>query len=73
MAGTIAHEIGHSLGLAMVPGHPDEHHNLGDNPGWLMDEGIHRPFAERAEIDGHGPEFFGAPNFQYLQQILPED
>jgi hypothetical protein len=73
VAGTIAHEIGHSLGLAFVADQPDRLHNPGDNPGWIMDEGIHRPFAERAEIDGQGPEFFGEPNYRYLQQILPED
>jgi hypothetical protein len=72
VGGTVAHEIGHSLGLAMVPGHPEEYHNLGDNPAWLMDAGTYRPFEERAEVDGQGPEVFAPYNFDYLYQILPK-
>jgi len=73
VGGTVAHEIGHSLGLAMVPGHPEEYHNIGDNPAWLMDAGNYRPFDERAEIDGEGPEVFAPHNHDYLQTILPRD
>ncbi len=73
VGGTVAHEVGHSLGLAMVPGHPEEYHNIGDNPAWLMDAGNYRPFDERAEIDGKGPEVFSAYNHDYLQSILPRD
>ncbi|MEE2779571.1 MAG: hypothetical protein VYE15_03535, partial [Myxococcota bacterium] len=65
---TISHEIGHSLGLTAVPG---SFHNLGDNPGWLMDAGIHRPFEERAELDGQGPSVFSPDNRLYLESILP--
>jgi len=72
VGGTLAHEIGHSLGLAMVPGHPEEYHNLGDNPKWLMDAGNYRPFEERAEIDGQGPEVFAPYNYEYLNKILPK-
>lgn len=72
IGGTLAHEIGHSVGLAMVPGQPDEYHNPGDNPGWLMDSGSNRPFLERAELDGQGPEFFCEYNLEYLHDILPE-
>jgi hypothetical protein len=72
VGGTVAHEIGHSLGLAQVPGHPDEYHDLGDNPAWLMDAGNYRPFDERSEIDGKGPEVFAPYDFDYLQQILPK-
>ncbi|PIE19730.1 MAG: hypothetical protein CSA66_02130, partial [Proteobacteria bacterium] len=49
---TISHEVGHSLGLSAVDG---QFHNIGDNPGWLMDSGSNRPFEERAELDGAGP------------------
>ncbi|MCB9730475.1 MAG: hypothetical protein H6746_18540 [Deltaproteobacteria bacterium] len=66
---TISHEVGHSLGLAAVDG---LFHNAGDNPGWLMDAGIFRPFEERAELDGQGPSFFSPNNRDYLEQILPE-
>ena len=72
VGGTVAHEIGHSLGLAMVPGQPQEYHNMGDSPGWLMDAGNFRPFAERAEIDGSGPETFSPFNHDYLQTVLPK-
>lgn len=65
---TISHEVGHSLGLADIPG---QFHNIGDNPGWLMDSGGVRPFEERAEIDGQGPSFFGPDNRAYLEKILP--
>lgn len=72
LGGTVAHEIGHSLGLSMVPGHPDEYHNMGDNPAWLMDAGNFRPFVERTELDGNGPEVFAPYNFDYLAEILPK-
>jgi hypothetical protein len=72
VGGTVAHEIGHSLGLAMVPSHEAEYHNLGDNPAWLMDAGNYRPFTERAEVDGEGPEVFSPYNFDYLNDILPK-
>jgi len=72
VGGTVAHEIGHSLGLAMVPSHEAEYHNLGDNPAWLMDAGNYRPFVERAEVDGEGPEVFSPYNFDYLNDILPK-
>jgi len=72
IASTLAHEIGHSLGLAMVPGHTGEYHNLGDNENWLMDAGIHRPFEERGVIDGQGPAVFAPYNADYLDEILPK-
>ena len=65
---TISHEVGHSLGLANVDG---QFHNIGDNPGWLMDAGSFRPFEERAELDGQGPSFFEEGSLQYLQGVLP--
>ncbi|MFT7623604.1 MAG: hypothetical protein ACI9WU_002787 [Myxococcota bacterium] len=65
---TVTHEIGHSLGLTNIDG---EFHNIGDNPGWIMDSGNFRPFQERAEIDGQGPAFFSPNNRSYLERILP--
>jgi len=65
---TITHEVGHSLGLAAVDG---QFHNIGDNPGWIMDAGAARPFEERAEIDGAGPAVFSPQNRAYLERILP--
>ena len=72
VGGTVAHEVGHTLGLAMVPGHPEEFHNLGDNPGWLMDAGNYRPFEERSDLDGMGPEIFSPYNHDYMMKILPK-
>ncbi|MCC6624725.1 MAG: hypothetical protein IT385_25975 [Deltaproteobacteria bacterium] len=65
---TISHEVGHSLGLANVEG---QFHNIGDNPGWIMDAGNYRPFEERAELDGQGPSFFEEGSLTYLRSILP--
>lgn len=65
---TVTHEVGHSLGLAAVDG---QFHNLGDNPGWIMDAGANRPFEERAEIGGAGPAVFSPFNREYLESILP--
>ncbi len=68
LGNTITHEVGHSLGLAAIDG---QFHNIGDNPGWIMDAGAFRPFLERAELDGEGPEFFAPFNRTYLETILP--
>jgi len=65
---TISHEVGHSLGLANVDG---QFHNIGDNPGWLMDSGSFRSFEERGEVDGQGPSFFEPGSLEYLQSVLP--
>ena len=65
---TVSHEVGHTLGLAAIDG---QFHNIGDNPGWIMDAGSYRPFEERAEIDGYGPSFFSPFNRGYLERILP--
>ena len=65
---TVTHEVGHSLGLTSIDG---QFHNVGDNEGWIMDAGIHRPFAERAEIDGAGPAVFSPFNRAYLEAVLP--
>ncbi len=67
---TISHEVGHSLGLTAIDG---QFHNTGDNPEWIMDAGSFRPFEERAEVDGQGPEVFSPTNRAYLEQVLPVD
>jgi len=66
---TMSHELGHSLGLSDPGG--DLFHNPGDGPNRLMDSGAHRPFFERAELAGGGPEVFCQQNYVYLQSILP--
>ena len=65
---TISHEVGHTLGLAAEDGRL---HHEGDNPGWIMDAGTYRPFAERAEIDGEGPGVFSPGDRAYLESVLP--
>lgn len=69
IAGTVSHEVGHTLGLAAVNGY----HHSGDNPGWRMDSGTARPFAERANLPGSGGERWGPLDAAYLDQILPKD
>ncbi len=66
---TMAHELGHSLGLADPGG--ELFHNSGDAPNRLMDSGAKRPFLERAELGGGGPEVFCTQSFEYLRAILP--
>lgn len=65
---TITHEVGHSLGLAAIEGH---FHDIGDNPGWIMDAGSFRPFEERAEIDGVPAAVFAPFDRAYLEEVLP--
>lgn len=69
VGGTLAHEIGHSLGLANPGG--DGFHNFGDEANRLMDAGGDRPFPERAELGGFGPGRFCDGEYEYLRQILP--
>jgi len=66
---TLSHEIGHSLGLADPWG--SAFHNFGDVENRIMDQGSARPFAERAELDGHGPALFCTEHYEYLRTILP--
>jgi len=66
---TMAHEVGHSLGLADPEG--ERFHNAGEETNRLMDSGGSRPFEERTVLGGHGPEVFCRENFSYLQMILP--
>jgi hypothetical protein len=69
IGGTLAHEIGHSLGLANP--YADGFHDSGDQPNRLMDAGGDRPFLERAEMQGQGPGVFCDDEYTYLRQILP--
>ncbi len=69
VGGTLAHEIGHSLGLANP--YSDGYHDAGDQPNRLMDAGGDRPFLERAELQGQGPGVFCDDEYTYLRQILP--
>jgi len=66
---TLAHEIGHSLGLANPYG--DGFHDMGDQPDRLMDGGAERSFLERAELQGQGPARFCDEEYAYLREILP--
>jgi hypothetical protein len=69
VGGTLAHEIGHSLGLANP--FAEGFHNAGDAPNRLMDAGGDRPFVERAELQGQGPGVFCDDEYRYLRDILP--
>lgn len=69
IGGTLAHEIGHSLGLANP--YADGFHDVGDEPNRLMDAGGDRPFLERAEIQGQGPGVFCDDEYAYLREIMP--
>ncbi len=66
IAGSITHEAGHALGLPAVAGY----HHSADNPGWRMDEGRFRPFAERAGLTGADKEVWGSVDGPYLEAIL---
>jgi len=66
---TLAHEIGHSLGLANPYG--EGFHDPGDQPGRLMDGGAERPFLERAELGGEPAAVFCDEEYAYLRMILP--
>lgn len=71
VGGTLAHEIGHSLGLANP--YAEGFHNSGDAPARLMDSGGDRSFMERAELMGQPPAVFCDDEYQYLRQILPKN
>jgi hypothetical protein len=72
---TVSHEVGHSLGLAFFPedlqAPSTRYHSEGDEPNSLMDGGPARPFEERVEVDGQGPQVFQSADLGYLMQILP--
>lgn len=66
---TLTHEIGHSLGLPVIPG-CGAYHNT-DGPRQIMDCGQDRPFLERAGLDPAGPPVWTSENLAYLKKILP--
>ncbi len=66
IASTISHELGHALGLAAASGF----HHAADNPGWRMDAGVARPFAERANLPGSAGERWGPIDAAALEQSL---
>lgn len=67
---TAAHEVGHSLGLADPYGPATSFHNAFDAPGCLMDAGVDRPFAERAQLEGAAPTEFCGESAAYLSQVV---
>lgn len=68
LAGTVSHEVGHALGLPAVSGF----HHAEDHPGWRMDAGTARPFAERANLAGSGGERWGPIDQAALDAVLPK-
>lgn len=69
-AETIAHELGHALGLAQPFGSPMDFHNARDGEGCLMDSGRNRPFGERIGVRGFEPTHFCDESAAYLRRIL---
>ncbi len=67
IAHTAAHEIGHALGLAAGT---TAYHHAGDNPGWIMDTGTARDFAERAALPAAQNQTWGPVDTAYLNMIL---
>lgn len=71
---TVSHELGHSMGLSYVPEddiEPTNHFHNTETGSYIMDPGSERPFAERAELDGHEPARFNEQNYDYLRRHLP--
>ncbi|MBN2723628.1 MAG: hypothetical protein JXR95_06095 [Deltaproteobacteria bacterium] len=69
LGGTIAHELGHSFGLA-EPASETIFHNPGDEPLRLMDSGAMRSFEERSGLSIDGLERFCRQNYDYLKTIM---
>jgi hypothetical protein len=70
VAETTAHELGHSLGLALPYGPRTAFHDAEDLPGCLMDGGGARPFGERAGEPGFATSRFCHDAPRYLDEIL---
>ncbi|MGM0596930.1 MAG: hypothetical protein ACQES9_07835 [Myxococcota bacterium] len=71
LGSTLAHELGHSFGLA-EPYTEDVYHNLGEESLRLMDSGHQRPFLERSGLSPEGFENFCISNYEYLRAIMPD-
>ena len=68
----VAHEVGHSLGLAFPPlGREPAYHLEGDGPRRIMDTGGFIPFEEKTGLSDL-PEFCDQI-YSYLTTILPTD
>jgi hypothetical protein len=68
LGSTLAHEIGHSLGLAQ-PYVEGAYHNPGDAPLRLMDDGNARYFEGAGPVES-GLETFCDEDFRYLRAVL---
>ncbi|MBU1221133.1 hypothetical protein KKF34_01520 [Myxococcota bacterium] len=69
LGGTLAHELGHSFGLAQ-PDSTTSFHNEGNEELRLMDSGTERPFEERSGLHIQGFERFCRENYDYLRSVL---
>lgn len=69
-AETVAHELGHALGLAQPFGAPTDFHNARDEDGCLMDAARDRPLGERAGQPGFEATHFCEEAARYLDAIL---
>ncbi|MFK7998315.1 MAG: hypothetical protein AB8H86_01915 [Polyangiales bacterium] len=69
-AETVAHELGHALGLAQPFGAPTDFHNPRDEPGCLMDAARDRPLGERVAEPGFEGTHFCEDATLYLEAIL---
>ncbi len=69
---TVAHELGHSLGLAQPYGPAGAFHSAVPGKGCLMDAGSDRPFGERAGLPGFTKTHFCADEPKYLSEVLGE-
>lgn len=67
---TVAHELGHSFGLAEPYGAETVYHNIGDGDGCLMDSGSQRPFGERTQQPGFSPTRICYDSPSYLDQVF---
>lgn len=69
-AETVAHELGHALGLSQPFGAPTDFHNPNDQAGCLMDAARDRPLGERAGEPGFELTHFCREATLYLDAIL---